>query len=125
MARVLELITKSFTPLYKVFIYSTTVLLQLHQFWNTIQGKLVHKGPYITNIRAIKMKLLKLQNNNKKTKKLRVERLIEGWEDIKEIFHSQHLLYISRIFFFEQVSRHYDNPLTSHYGIEKTQDLIS
>ena len=33
------------------------------------------------------MRLSKLQNNDKKAKKLRSEELLEGWEDIKEVLY--------------------------------------
>ena len=48
------------SPLYQVFIYKTTVLLQLCQFWDIIQSELAYKSSYTANIRDIRMKLLEL-----------------------------------------------------------------
>ena len=50
----------------------TVVLLQLYQLSNTIQGKLAYKSLYIISIRAMKMRLSKLQDDDKKTGKLRL-----------------------------------------------------
>ena len=73
----------------------------------------------------MKIRLPKLQNNNKKSEKLKSERLPEGWEDIKEMFYYKSLLYIPKIICSKIISRHYDNPLISHFGIKKTQELIA
>ena len=65
----------------------TAILLRLHQFWNTIQDKLAYEGSYTTNIMGIRIKLLELQDNEKKIKKVSLEELLKDWEDIKEMFH--------------------------------------
>ncbi len=71
------------------------------------------------------MKLPELQDDNKEAKKLRLKRLSEGWEDIKEMLHYQSLPYISKVICLELISRHHNNLLVSHFGIEKTQELIA
>lgn len=71
------------------------------------------------------MKLLKLQNDYKKTKKLRVKRLLEDWKNIEEIFYYQDLPYVLKIICFEQITKHYDNLLTGYFEIKKTQKLIT
>ncbi len=73
--------------LHQVLIYETTVILQLHQFWDTIQSELAHKSYYTTNIGSMRMRLFELQDDEKEVKKLRSEGLLEGWEDIKEILY--------------------------------------
>ena len=35
----------------------------------------------------MKMRLFELQDDNNKTKKLRLKRLLEGWKDIKKVFY--------------------------------------
>ena len=70
-------------PLHQVFIDKTVVLLQLYKFWNSIQSKLVNKSLYIVNIVGMKMRLPKLQDDNKKAKKLRLKRLSKNWKNIK------------------------------------------
>ncbi len=71
------------------------------------------------------MKLFKLQDNNKKRKKFRLEGLPEGSKDIKKVFHYQGLLYVSKVICSELISRQYDNSLIGYFGIEKTQELIA
>ncbi len=105
----MRLITKVFSSLYQVLIYKIVVLLQLYQFWNIIQNKLVDKNSNITNIRVIKMRLLKLQDNDKKAKKLKVKRLTEGWKNIKKILYYQELQYFFKIICFELINRYYNN----------------
>ncbi len=70
------------------------------------------------------MRLSKLQNNDKKAKKLRVEELSENWEDIREVLYYQNLLYITKIICSKLISSYYDNLLANHFEIKKTQELI-
>ena len=39
----------------------------------------------------MKIRLLELQDDDKKAKKLNSKRLLKGWEDIEEVFHYQGL----------------------------------
>ncbi len=47
-------------PLYQVLICKIVVLLQLRQFWDTIQSKLADKGLYIASIGGKRMRLPEL-----------------------------------------------------------------
>ncbi len=71
------------------------------------------------------MRLLELQDDDKKAKKLRSEGLPEGWEDIEQVLHYQGLPYVPKVIRSELISRHHDNPLVGHFGIEKTRELIA
>ncbi len=71
------------------------------------------------------MRLLELQDDDKEAIKLRSKRLSEGWKDIKPVFHYQGLLYVPKVICSELINRHHDNPLASHFGIEKTCKLIA
>lgn len=71
------------------------------------------------------MRLLELQNNDKKARKLRTKKLLKGSKDIEEIFHYQSLLYIAKIICFKLINRYHDNLLAGHFGIEQTQELIA
>lgn len=75
----------------------------------------------------MKMRFLELHDNDKEVKKLRSEQqqLLESWEDIEQVLHYQDFLYISKVIHLGLISRHYDNALVSHFGIEKTQELIA
>ncbi len=71
------------------------------------------------------MRLLELQDNDKKAMKLRSEGLPEGWENIEQVLHYQGLLYIAKVIRSELISRHHDDSLVGHFGIEKTRKLIA
>ncbi len=57
--------------------------------------------------------------------KLRSKGLSEGWEDIEQVFHYQGFPYVPKVIRLELISRHHDNPLADHFGIEKTRKLIA
>ncbi len=114
------------SSLHQVLIYETFVLPQLRKFWDTIWSELADKGPSTISIEGIKMRLPELQDDDTKAKKLRLEQvLLKGWEDIEQVLYYQGLPYIPKVIYLELISRHHDNPLVSHFGIEKTQELIA
>ncbi len=41
------------------------------------------------------------------------------------MLHYQGLLYVTKAIYSELISRHHDNPLAGHFGIEKTCELIA
>ncbi len=57
--------------------------------------------------------------------KLRSEGLPEGSEDIEQVLHYQGLPYVPKVIHSELISRYHDDPLTGHFGIEKTRKLIA
>ncbi len=71
------------------------------------------------------MRLPELQNDDKEAMKLRSEGLPEGWEDIEQVLHYQGLPYVPKVIRSELISRHHDDPLVGHFGIEKTRELIA
>ncbi len=97
----------------------------MRQFWDIFQKELAAVDPYTTSIEGIKIELLELRDDNKEAKKLRSERLLEGWEDIEQVLYYQGLLYIPKVIHSELISRHHDNPFAGHFGIEKTYKLIA
>ncbi len=66
------------------------------------------------------MRFFKLQDDNKKAKKLRSERLPKGWEEIEQILNYQSLPYVPKVILLELISRHHNNPLAGHFSIKKT-----
>ncbi len=113
------------SPLYQVLMCKTAILPQLRQFWDAIWSILANWGPYIASIRGMRMKLPELQDDNKEAKKLMSKELLEGWKDIKELFHYQNLLYVLKIICSELISRHHNNLFASPFGIERTRELIA
>ncbi len=71
------------------------------------------------------MRLPQLQDDDKEAMKVRSKGLPEGWEDIEQVLHYQSLPYIPKVIRSELISRHHDDPLVGHFGIEKTRELIA
>ena len=51
--------------------------------------------------------------------------MLEGWEDVEGVLHYQGLPYVPESIRTELVSRHHDDPLARHFGIEKTREFIA
>ena len=75
----------------------------------------------------MRLKLHKLQAENEQVRKLKANQQLgqQGWKDINGVLHHQGLPYVSEIIQIELISRHHNDPLESHFGIEKTQELFS
>ena len=72
----------------------------------------------------MRLRLHKLQAKDEQARKTRAE-YSEGWDNIDGILHHQGLPYVSEIIRTELISRYHDNPLASHFGIEKIHELIA
>ena len=71
------------------------------------------------------MRFPELQDDDKKAKKLRSKRLLEDWENIKQVLYYPSILYIPKNIRSELISRHHNNLFTGHFGIKKTWELIA
>ena len=73
----------------------------------------------------MRLQLPKLQNNDEETKGFRDSAgLSENWKDIERVLQYRGLPYISRVIRFEVISRHHNDPIARHFGIDKTRELI-
>ena len=108
-----------------VIICETHIFPNLFQSWEMFRQELVTESPNQASIRSMRLRLVELQAEDGQAQKIRVEKLGRNWEDSDRILHHQGLLYISEIIRTELISRHYDEPLTGHFGIEKTQKLVA
>ena len=72
----------------------------------------------------MRLRLPKLQDNDKEAIALRAEGLPEGWEDVEGVLQYQGLPYVPEIIRSEVISRHHDDPLAGHFGIDKTKKLV-
>ncbi len=61
--------------LHQFLICETAILSQLRPFWDTIQSNIANKSPSTASIGGMKIRLSKLQDDNKKAKKLRSKEL--------------------------------------------------
>ena len=72
------------------------------------------------------MRLLKLQDDDKKAKKLRSEQvLLQSWKNIKQVLYYQGFPYVPKFIRLKLISRHHDDPPAGHFGIKKTWELIA
>ena len=110
--------------LHQVFICGTQILPQLRQFWNTFQIKLGDKGPYQASIGVIRLRLQELQESNSKAQEIKVAGLKEGWEKIDRVLHYQRLPYMPRIVCSKLISKHHNDSLAGHFGVNKIRELI-
>ena len=78
------------------------------------------ESPYQASIKGMKLKLVELQAEDGQVQRIKAEKLGRNEEDSNDILYHQILPYISEIIRIELISRHDDDPLASHFGIEKT-----
>ena len=113
------------STLHRVLICGTHVLPQLCQFWDTFRAELGAEGPYQVSIGAMRLRLSELQENDNEAKLLRGSAdLPEGWEDVEGVLQYQGLPYVPEIIRSEIISRHHNDHLAGHFGIDKTRELV-
>ena len=121
----LSLGSDDLSPLHRVLICGTHVLPHLRQFWETFRTELADEEPYKASIGGMRLRLAELQESDDEARKLRAtEELQEGWTDIDGVLHHQGLPFVPEIIRTELISRHHDDPLAGHFGIDKTRELI-
>ena len=108
-----------------IIIYRTYAFPALCQSWETLRQELAAEGPYKASIGGMRLRLVELQAEDNQAEKIRAEKLGGNWEDSDEILHHQGLRYVPEILRTELISRHHDDPLASHFGIKKTQELVA
>ena len=72
----------------------------------------------------MRLRLPKLQDKDEEAKDLRTGDLSKGWEDVKGVLQYQRLPYVPKIIRSEVISRHHNDPLVGHFGIDKTRELV-
>ena len=114
--------SSNLSPLHQVLICGTHGLPQLRQFWDTFRSELANEGPYKVSIGSMRLRLQELQETDSKTQELRTK---DGYQDIDGVLHYQGLLFVPEVIRTELISRHHDDPLAGHFGIDKTQELVA
>lgn len=120
LAKLLRLLISILPPLYQVIIWEIAVLPYLYQFWNTLQAKLAHKDFHTASIKAKKLGLFKLKDNDKETKKPRAKKLSESWKNIKKVFYYKKLLYVLKIIYSKLINMYHNNLWAGYFWIKKT-----
>ena len=73
----------------------------------------------------MRLQLSKLQENDEEAKLFRgFAGIPEGWEDVERVLQCDGLSYVPTIIRSKVISRHYNNPLTEHFSIDKTRELV-
>ena len=73
----------------------------------------------------MRLRLSELQESDLEAQELKSkEQLPDGWEDIDGVLHHQGLPFVPEVIWTELISRHHDDPLAGHFGIDKTKDLV-
>ena len=83
---------------------------------------LAQEGPYV--VEGTRLRLQELQAEDEQARKTRAG-YSEGWDDIDGVLHHQGLPYVPEIIWTELISRYHDDPLASHFSIEKTRELVA
>ena len=73
----------------------------------------------------MRLRLSELQENDEEAKLLReTAGLSKGWEDVEGVLQYQRLPYVPEIIRSELISRHHNDLLARHFGIDKTTELV-
>ena len=110
-------------PLHRVLICGTYVLPQLRQFWDNIRSELANEGPYKVSIGGMRLRLAELQESDEEARRIKAEGL-NGYEELDGVLYHQGLPFVPEAIRTEIISRHHDDPLAGHFGIDKTKDLV-
>ena len=117
---------KNLIPLHQVLICVTYVLPWLFQFWEELQRKLAGEEPYQSAcIGGLRLRLPELQVEDQVAREIREKGLKEDWEKIDGVLHRNDLPYLPEIIRTKIISRHYDDALVSHFGVEKSRELVA
>ena len=88
------------------------------------QTELVDESSYKANIDGIRVRLVKLQELDKKAQKIRIEGL-NGYKILDKVLYHQELPFVPEIIWTKLISWYHNNPLAHHFGIDKTKDFVS
>ena len=109
---------------HRVLICGTHVRPQLRQFWDTFQAELGAEGPYRVSIGSMRLRLSELQESDDEARKIRAEGPKDDYEEVDGVLHHQGLPFVPEAIRTELISRHHNNLLARHFGIDKTRELI-
>ena len=73
----------------------------------------------------MRLRVVELQAEDGQAQKIKAKKLGKNWEDSDSILYYQGLPHIPEIIKTGLISRHYDDPLAGHFGIEKMQKLVA
>ncbi len=116
----------NFSLLHQVLICRTYILPWLCQFWKRLRGELASEGSYKASGGGMRFRLPELQGEDQLAGRIREQGLNDGWEeDTDGVLHHEGQQYVSEVIRTELISRHHDDPLVGHFGIDNTRELIA
>ena len=116
----------NFSPLHQVLICGNYVLPRLCQFWKRLRGELASEGAYQASVGSFCLRLPEIYAEDQLARRIRDQGLKDGWEkDVDRVLHHQRLPYVPEVIRTELLSRHHNDLLAGHFGINKTRDLIA
>ena len=72
----------------------------------------------------MRLRLSELQESDDEARKIRAEGPKDDYEEVDGVLHHQGLPFVPEAIRTELISRHHDDPLAGHFGIDKTRELI-
>ena len=72
----------------------------------------------------MRLRLSELQESDDEARKIRAERLKSGYEEVDGVLHHQGLPFVPETIRTELISRHHNDSLAGHFGIDKTRELV-
>ena len=72
----------------------------------------------------MRLRLSELQESDNEARKIRAEGLKNDYKEVDRVLHHQGLLFVPEAIQTELISRHHDDPLVGHFGIDKTRKLV-
>ena len=72
----------------------------------------------------MRLRLSELQESNDEAQKIRAERPKNVYEEVDRVLHYQGLPFVLEALRIEFISRHHNDLLVGHFGIDKTRELI-
>ena len=89
-----------------------------------MKGELADEQPYWASIGGMRLRLPELQAEDQVAREIKEKGLKEGWEEIDRVLHRKGRPYLLEIIRTKIISRHHNDPLAGHFGVEKTRELV-
>ena len=72
----------------------------------------------------MRLRLSELQESDDEARKIRAEGLKGDYEEVDGVLHHHGLPFVPKTIRTELISRHHDDPLVGHFGIDKKRELV-
>ena len=82
----------------------------------------------MASIKGMRLRLAEQEKSNAKAQKIRAQELkedLDKYVEVDGVLQHQKLPFVPEIIQMELISRHHDDSLAKHFGIDKTRKLIS